>query len=66
MAALPLSRYIHLTGARSVVDLELDPGGLYATGLLTAALVSVVSLSLGARYLHAQLRVNPAVLLRSG
>ena len=46
--------------------LELDPGGLYATGLLTAALVSVVSLSLGARYLHAQLRVNPAVLLRSG
>jgi len=46
--------------------LDLDPGGLYATGLLTAALVSVVSLSLGARYLHAQLKVNPAVLLRSG
>ena len=45
--------------------LDLDPGGLYATGLLTAALVSVVSLSLGARYLHAQLKVNPAVLLRS-
>ncbi len=46
--------------------LQLDPGGLYASGLLTAALVSSVSLGLGARHLLAQMRLNPATLLRSG
>jgi putative ABC transport system permease protein len=46
--------------------LQLDPGGLYASGLLTAALVSGLSLGLGARHLLAQMRLNPATLLRSG
>jgi putative ABC transport system permease protein len=35
-------------------------------GLLTAVLVSGVSLGLGARYLLQQMRLTPAVLLRSG
>ena len=46
--------------------LDLDPAGLYWTGLLTAVLVSGVSLGLGARYLLQQMRLTPAVLLRSG
>ncbi|MFP8834760.1 ABC transporter permease [Hydrogenophaga sp. XSHU_21] len=46
--------------------LQLDPGGLYAAGLATAALVSTVSLGLGARHLLAQMRLNPAMLLRGG
>jgi putative ABC transport system permease protein len=45
--------------------LEIDPGGLYWTGALTAAAVSSLSLGLGARYLLAQMRLNPALLLRS-
>ena len=46
--------------------LDLDPMGLYWTGALTALGVSGVSLGLGARYLLAQMRLNPAMLLRSG
>lgn len=46
--------------------LELDPTGLYWTGALTAIGVSAVSLGLGARYLLAQMRLNPAMLLRDG
>ncbi|WP_439517934.1 ABC transporter permease [Hydrogenophaga sp.] len=46
--------------------LELDPTGLYWTGALTAMGVSAVSLGLGARYLLAQMRLNPAMLLRDG
>ncbi|MES2842946.1 MAG: FtsX-like permease family protein [Pseudomonadota bacterium] len=46
--------------------LDLDPMGLYWTGALTAIGVSTVSLGLGARYLLAQMRLNPAMLLRSG
>ena len=46
--------------------LEMSPAGLYWTGLLTAAGVSVLSLGLGAHYLLAQMRLNPAQLLRSG
>lgn len=46
--------------------LELDPAGLYWSGLLTACGVSALSLGLGARYLLAQMRLNPAMLLRSG
>jgi putative ABC transport system permease protein len=46
--------------------LELDPAGLYWTGALTAVSVSAISLGLGARYLLAQMRLNPAMLLRSG
>ncbi|KRC08674.1 ABC transporter permease [Hydrogenophaga sp. Root209] len=46
--------------------LDLDPMGLYWTGALTAIGVSAVSLGLGARYLLAQMRLNPAMLLRSG
>jgi putative ABC transport system permease protein len=46
--------------------LDLDPSGLYWTGALTAVGVSAVSLGLGARYLLAQMRLNPAMLLRDG
>ncbi|WP_332738340.1 ABC transporter permease [Hydrogenophaga sp.] len=46
--------------------LDLDPMGLYWTGALTAIGVSAVSLGLGAQYLMAQMRLNPAMLLRSG
>lgn len=45
--------------------LDLDPMGLYWTGALTAIGVSAISLGLGARYLLAQMRLNPAMLLRS-
>ena len=40
--------------------------GLYWSGALTALGVSAISLGLGARYLLAQMRLNPALLLRSG
>jgi putative ABC transport system permease protein len=46
--------------------LDMSPAGLYWTGLLTAAGVSALSLGMGARYLLAQMRLNPAMLLRSG
>jgi putative ABC transport system permease protein len=46
--------------------LDLDLAGLYWTGALTAVVVSAVSLGLGARYLLGQMRLNPALLLRSG
>lgn len=46
--------------------LNMSPVGLYWSGLLTAAGVSALSLGLGARYLLSQMRLNPALLLRSG
>ena len=46
--------------------LELDAGGLYWTGAVTAFAVSVLSLAVGAQVLLAQLRLMPASLLRSG
>ena len=46
--------------------LDIDPGGIYWTGALTALGVSTVSLGLGARYLLSQMRLSPALLLRSG
>ena len=46
--------------------LDMSPAGLYWSGLLTAAGVSAVSLGMGARYLLVQMRLNPAMLLRSG
>ena len=46
--------------------LDMSPVGLYWSGGLTALLVSGVSLGLGARYLLGQMRLNPALLLRSG
>ncbi|MDO9568712.1 MAG: hypothetical protein Q7J58_04945 [Hydrogenophaga sp.] len=46
--------------------LDMSPVGLYWSGALTALLVSGVSLGLGARYLLGQMRLNPALLLRSG
>ena len=46
--------------------LDMSPAGLYWSGLLTAAVVSALSLGMGARYLLAQMRLNPAMLLRSG
>ena len=46
--------------------LDMSPAGLYWSGLLTAAGVSALSLGMGARYLLAQMRLNPSMLLRSG
>lgn len=46
--------------------LDMSPVGLYWTGLLTAFGVSLLSLGMGAQYLLAQMRLNPAQLLRSG
>ena len=46
--------------------LEMTPQGLYWSGALTAMTVSIVSLGLGAIYLIRQMRLNPAMLLRSG
>ena len=46
--------------------LDMSPAGLYWSGLLTALGVSGLSLGLGARYLLSQMRLNPALLLRSG
>lgn len=46
--------------------LDMSPAGLYWSGLLTAVGVSALSLGMGARYLLAQMRLNPAMLLRSG
>jgi putative ABC transport system permease protein len=45
--------------------LDMSPAGLYWSGLLTAVGVSSLSLGLGARYLLAQMRLNPALLLRT-
>ncbi len=44
--------------------LKVPSGGLLWLGVATAVLVSVLSLSLGARYLFRRLRLTPAVLLR--
>ena len=46
--------------------LDMHPGGLFWTGAVTAVGVSAVSLGLGARYLLAHMRLNPAMLLRTG
>ena len=46
--------------------LDMDPAGLYWSGVLTAVGVSAISLGLGARYLLRQMSLNPAMLLRSG
>jgi len=46
--------------------LDMSPAGLYWTGLLTALGVSALSLGLGAQVMLAQMRLNPAQLLRSG
>jgi len=45
--------------------LEMDPSGLYWSGVVTAVLVSIISLGLGASYLLRQMQLNPAMLLRS-
>ena len=47
-------------------QLDMSPAGLYWSGGLTALLVSGLSMALGARYLLAQMRLSPAMLLRSG
>ena len=46
--------------------LDLDAGGLYWTGVVTALGVSLTSLGAGAQILLAQMRLAPARLLRSG
>lgn len=55
-----------LATALLVWRLEINPAGLYWSGVLTACAVSVVSLGLAARYLLGQMRLNPAALLRRG
>lgn len=55
-----------LASALLMWRLDMNPWGLYWTGALTAGVVSGVSLGLGARYLLAHMRLNPAMLLRSG
>jgi putative ABC transport system permease protein len=69
LLALVTASFAALAGsalATALLGLRLDmtAQGLYWTGLLTAALVSSVSLGLGARYLNGQMRIQPAVLLR--
>jgi putative ABC transport system permease protein len=46
--------------------LDMSPAGLYWSGGLTAVVVSGLSMGLGARYLLAQMKLSPALLLRSG
>uniref|UniRef100_UPI00404725FB demethoxyubiquinone hydroxylase family protein n=1 Tax=Orrella sp. TaxID=1921583 RepID=UPI00404725FB len=46
--------------------LDISAAGLYWTGFVTAFGVSGVCLGLGARYLLGQMRLNPAMLLRTG
>jgi putative ABC transport system permease protein len=46
--------------------LAIDPSGLYWIAAVTALGVSIFSLGAGARWLLAQMRLNPALLLRSG
>jgi putative ABC transport system permease protein len=46
--------------------LDMNPSGLYWSGLVTAVLVSGLSMTLGARYLLTQMRLSPAMLLRGG
>ena len=46
--------------------LDMSASGLYWSGFLTAFGVSGVCLGLGARYLLAQMLLNPAMLLRTG
>ncbi len=46
--------------------LDIRAAGLYWTGFVTAFGVSGVCLGLGARYLLGQMRLNPAMLLRTG
>jgi len=46
--------------------LDMHPGGLYWTGLLTAVGVSVLSLGMAAQLRRAQMRLQPAQLLRAG
>lgn len=46
--------------------LDMSPVGLYWSGMLTAVVTSGLSLGMGARYLLARMRLNPAMLLRSG
>lgn len=48
-----------------VWHLQLDAAGVWWTALLTAPLVSALSLGLGTRYLLRQLRLSPAMLLRT-
>lgn len=45
--------------------LDMTAAGLYWTGVVTAACVSVVSLGSGAGYLLSQMRLSPAMLLRA-
>lgn len=47
-------------------QLDMSPAGLYWTGAATVIGVCTASLLLGGRYLTAQWRLSPALLLRSG
>jgi putative ABC transport system permease protein len=69
--ALVTAGFAVLTGSALATGLlrwrlDIDPSGLYWSGLLTALGVSAVSLGMGARYLLRQMNLSPALLLRSG
>ncbi len=69
--ALVTAGFAVLTGSALATGLlrwrlDIDPSGLYWSGLLTALGVSGVSLGMGARYLLRQMNLSPALLLRSG
>ena len=55
-----------IAGAFLHLRLELDTGAAWGLGATVAVTVSMVSLALGARWLMAQLRLAPALLLRAG
>lgn len=69
--ALVTAGFAVLTGSALATGLlrwrlDIDPSGLYWSGLLTALGVSGVSLGMGAHYLLRQMNLSPALLLRSG
>jgi putative ABC transport system permease protein len=69
--ALVTAGFAVLTGSALATGLlrwrlDIDPSGLYWSGLLTAFGVSGVSLGMGAHYLLRQMNLSPALLLRSG
>ena len=69
LLALVTTSFAVLLGAAIAMPLlslrlKLPTAGLFWPGLVTAAVVSGVSLHLGARYLLHRLRLRPAILLR--
>ena len=70
IAALVTVFAVALGGAIAVaflhLRLDLDTGAAWVPGIGIAVVVSATSLAMGARWLLAQLRLSPALLLRAG